>query len=110
MAGGYGGGLTPLLLLASLAGSAVVIGELLARGADINGRCANGRTALYYARRFIVILIGITVDDNMSLTSDSDMISAGCHNDIKYPQNDIGIKLVHHVKSVHPCHLPQLQV
>ena len=45
----YGGGFTPLLL-ASRAGSATVVDELLTRGADINGRCANGQTALFYAR------------------------------------------------------------
>ena len=46
---GYGGGFTPLLL-AAYAGSAAVVDELIARGADINGRCAKGQTALYYAR------------------------------------------------------------
>ena len=42
-------GFTPLLL-AARAGSAAVVNELLKRGAAINGRCANGQTALYYAR------------------------------------------------------------
>ena len=46
---GYGGGFTPLLL-ASRVGSAAVVDELLAHGTDINGRCANGQTALFYAR------------------------------------------------------------
>ena len=46
---GYGGGFTPLLL-AAYAGSAAVVDELIKHGADINGRCANGQTALYYAR------------------------------------------------------------
>ena len=27
-----------------------VVDELITRGADINGRCANGQTALFYAR------------------------------------------------------------
>ena len=45
----YGGGFTPLLL-ASRGGCAAVVDELIKRGADINGRCANGQTALYYAR------------------------------------------------------------
>jgi ankyrin repeat protein len=42
-------GFTPLLI-ASRTGSASVVNELIKRGADINGRCANGQTALYYAR------------------------------------------------------------
>ena len=46
---GFGGGFTPLLL-AARGGSAAVVDELILRDADINGRCANGQTALFYAR------------------------------------------------------------